>query len=97
MGDEVAAWLEDLRARNEAFGEGAAEVPRLFAALDAVLELAGQWSAKAQEIGAQISYENTEGAVAGFKMIGYQNHRDHAEALRTAISRALLGEGDSSA
>ena len=39
-------------------------------------------------------YRDTEGALAGFKMIGYQNHRDHAEALREAIAAGLLGKED---
>lgn len=35
--DPIAAYLADLRKRNLVFGEGAAEVPRLLAAVEAVL------------------------------------------------------------
>ena len=67
--------------------------PRLLAAVEAVLEKAGEWEAKAKKIGGQISLEDCDGAVAGFKMIGYQNHRDHAAALRETIT-AELAKGD---
>jgi hypothetical protein len=59
------------------------------AALDAVLKLAGDWEAKSKKIGGQIALEDCNGATAGFKMIGYQNHRDHAAALREAITAEL--------
>ena len=74
----------------------ARDVPRLLAlvagqraALDAVLKLADEWDAKAKKIGGQIALEDCNGATAGFKMIGYQNHRDHAAALREAITAEL--------
>jgi hypothetical protein len=65
---------------------------RLVAALEAVLKLADDWSAKATEIGAQIELEDCEGATAGFKMIGHMNHRDHAAKIRGAITAALAGK-----
>jgi hypothetical protein len=65
------------------------DAARLLAALEAAMKLADTWEAKASEIGAQISYQDTKGAVAGFKMIGYQNHRDHAKALQEAVAIAL--------
>lgn len=43
--DQVAAYLEDVRARNSAFGEGAADVPRLLATVWRCLELADHWDA----------------------------------------------------
>ena len=67
-------------------------MPVLLAALEAVLKLADDWNAKAKKIGGQISLEDCDGAVAGFKMIGYQNHRDHAVALREAITAVLTKE-----
>lgn len=64
-------------------------MPRLLAAVRRLSELADEWDAKAAEIGAQVSL--CEGATAGFKMIGYQTHRNHAAALREAITAALTG------
>ncbi len=62
---------------------------RAVAALHEVLKLADDWDAKAKEIGGQVALEDCDGATAGFKMIGYQNHRDHAAALRATITREL--------
>jgi hypothetical protein len=67
-------------------------LPLAIGALEAVLKLADDWSAKAAEIGAQIELEDCEGATAGFKMIGHMNHRDHAAKIRAAITAALAGK-----
>ncbi len=64
----------------------------LLAGYEALLKLADDWDATARMIGGQVALEDCDGATAGFKMIGYQNHRDHAEALREAIRAALAGK-----
>jgi hypothetical protein len=61
------------------------DVPHLLGIVDRLLALAAEWEAKAKEIGDSLTYRDTEGAVAGFKMIGHQNHRNHAEAIRAAV------------
>jgi hypothetical protein len=102
--DQLTATLDEIRGRgyrNGARGAlcarlsdaAAVDAPRLLAALDAALKLAGDWEAKSKMIGGQIALEDCDGAVAGFKMIGYQNHRDHAAALREVIA-AELAKGE---
>ena len=67
----------------------------LLTALEAVQALANEWEAKAKKIGGQITLKDCDGAVAGFKMIGYQNHVAHAKALREAITAELTkGAGE---
>ena len=83
---DTAEWLgAALRSATE-------DVPLLVTGYEALLKLADDWEAKAEKIGAQIALEDCDGASAGFKMIGYQNHRDHAKALRAAIGAALTGK-----
>lgn len=73
----------------------AADVPRLLAALDAVLELAGGWDAKAREIAVKITLNEVSDAGIAMRLLVHDDHQKHAKALREVISRELLGEGES--
>ena len=99
--DLLAVELAEIRKRADWLGrysddsevrESAADVPRLLAALDAALALAGEWQAKSAELWEQITAKDLEGASAGFKGIGASVNREHAKALQEAISRALLAK-----
>jgi hypothetical protein len=70
----------------------AADVPRLLKAVEDALKLADDWDAKAREIAEQITSQDTEGAVAGFKVIGVTRYQEGARALREAITTALAGK-----
>jgi hypothetical protein len=86
---KLSAALAEIGAR---FGARPGDVERLLAAVDAVLELAGEWKAKSAELWEQVSIQDCDGASAGFKGIGATMNSDHSDALAEAISRALLGK-----
>lgn len=103
--DPVAAGLEAVKERAEALCashadedcEGTSEpctghdALRLVAAVEAVLALAGDWSAKAQEIADKITLDANDAGIA-MRLLVHSDHQKHAKALREAISAALLGE-----
>jgi hypothetical protein len=95
--DPVASTLSAIQERWTArkqysLGFDPVDGSRLLAAVEAALKLADEWEAKAKKIGGQIALEDCDGAVAGFKMIGYQNHRDHAKALRAALTGTEIAD-----
>jgi hypothetical protein len=110
MPDDLTATLEEIKERwskvervelkPEVVPEPGYQTPwlpdvdHLVKAVEAVLKLADDWKAKADEIGGQIALEDCDGATAGFKMIGSQTHRNHATALRETVTRALNGDTD---
>ena len=69
-----------------------ADVPRLIAAVEAALELAGQWRAKAFALMEQLAAEDAQGTSAALKGVGSSVQDTCARDLRAAITTALLGE-----
>lgn len=97
--DHVTAYLAEVRERNGGssvkFGTICTEdVPRLLAAVEAVLGLADEWKATSVQLGEMAERAAGRGADplrTTLMDARAQAHQDNAQALREAISRALLG------
>lgn len=91
MTDDVATALDDIRKRYEVFGE-AESLPRLLAAVDAALALAGRWRATAVDLDARANRTN---GIRGVHLFTRAQALDDAQAeLGAAIVEALAGEGN---
>lgn len=83
----AGGWV-DAREFNAAQDRLAERVPRLLAALDAVLELAKIWERKADEL--QRLDPDVSAATAVARGVSAGSYRADAASLREAVSRALL-------
>jgi hypothetical protein len=68
------------------------DVARLLAVADRLLALADEWEAIGTTTWGQIELQDCDGALAGFKAIGAEVHRNHAKAIRDAVAEALAGQ-----
>lgn len=88
MSDAVTAYLDDIEKRNRAFGEGAPDVPRLLAALNAVMELCADWNQKAKRLD---EVADPDAPSVPLKRTRAAAYEDCAGKLEQVISRTLLG------
>jgi hypothetical protein len=92
--DQVNAYLDDAQKRYQVFGESDA-MPRLLAAVEAVLKLAEEWKATSAQLGEMAERADARGADplrTTLMDARAQAYQDNAQALSEAISAALLGE-----
>lgn len=70
----------------------ARDVPRLLAALDAVLKLADKYDAESKRLWGQVRDADRRGVMTGSKSIDAAWNGDVAKAIREVIARELTGE-----
>ena len=97
MADALAAEIKAIKNREKiayasprAMALSGADVPRLLAAVEEVLKLAGAWDAASGKITALLAEAGMPEAVEAAGTPAAGNRR--AAELREAITRALLGE-----
>ena len=101
--DRVAAYLAEVRQRARAFDadvmefagaqDSAADVPRLLAAVEALLTQACRWDEEAPALVARAGAERNEpGIVASVMYARAQAIAERAAELRDVIAASLLGE-----